>query len=534
MKIALFFIYTDDMTISMEDIGFSMISSVIQKQGHEVKEIFINEKNIDYQELVCYKPDVAAFTVYTMAKTAIYNVIEKIIAILPKIKVIVGGVHATCNDIEILEENNQIDFVVRGEGEITIQKLLDCIEIESDYESIQGLTYRINNSVYRNPDRAPIENLDNLPFASRDVLKHNALQVALLSTSRGCNSRCTFCSSQMFWKKWRGRSVPNCLDEIEIINEQYGISVFNFIDSSFEDPYIDLRRIKEIAQGILDRNLHISYFIDVRAEINRRLTDETMLLLKKSGLIAVCIGIEAGNEQDLKLYNKIANIEDNHKVIEMFQSYDVSISPGFINFNPYSNLQTLRQNIGFLRKYGYSIRFFTFLDIYKGTTLYNKVCNDSLFCYKPSENYEFNYKYIDETAMKIAQYFYKYKKQLNYTPNRYFNKMDFYFEIYPHLLGYYKRELLVNQSTEALQVLENHVIQYKQIRKSFDQRCAHWINSVLDASQIEYDENLLDEIKNEYMDENYFISIVESFNNIKNTLYVQLSRLGQWKLLKNL
>ncbi|MDD2260718.1 MAG: radical SAM protein [Bacteroidales bacterium] len=533
MKIALFFVYTGDMAVSMEDIGFSMISAVMREKGHEVKEIFSNESNIDYDDIIQYKPDIIAFSVYTMSKEAAYRVIDLLVKKLPDVKVIMGGVHATSNDIHVLEENSHIDFAVRGEGEVTIAELLACIEKIGDYHSIKGLTFRENGRIYQNEDRKPIQNLDKLPYASRETLKQNNLQVALISTSRGCNSRCSFCSSQLFWKKWRGRSIQNCLNEIEHIYYKYNVSIFNFIDSSFEDPYIDLRRVKEIAQGILDRNLHISYFIDARAEIHRKLDHETMLLLKESGLIAACIGIEAGNEQDLKLYNKIANIEDNHKVIQLFRSYDISISPGFINFNPYSNLNKLQQNIDFLKKYDNSIRFFSFLSAYKGTSLYNKIRDDGLLLSENEEDHTFGYRFIDETAMKLAQYFYKYKFELNSDKIQYFSQMDFYYEIFPHMLGYYKRELSVYQNAEAMEFLKNCQDHYNEIRKSFDICCAKWIDSILTSATDKYDEKLFNQLKDKYMHENFFKSTVEQFNNNKNTLYLQLSRLGYWQMLKN-
>ena len=533
MKIALFFIYTGDMAVSMEDIGFSMISAIMREKGHKVKEIFTNENNIDYDEIIKYQPEVIAFSVYTMAKEAAYRTMNYLTDKLPNVKVVIGGVHTTSNDIEVLEENSQVDFAVRGEGEATITELLACIEKKGDYHSIKGLTFRENEKIYQNEDRKPIQNLDNLPYASRDTLKNNNLHIALISTSRGCNSRCSFCSSQLFWNKWRGRSVQNCPDEIEYIYNKYNISIFNFIDSSFEDPYVDLRRINEIAQGILDRKLSIAYFIDARAEIHRKMDHETMMLLKESGLIAACIGIEAGNEQDLKLYNKIANIKDNHKVIQLFQSYDISISPGFINFNPYSNLNKLKQNIDFLKKYNNSIRFFSFLSAYKGTVLYNKIYEDDLLLSKIEKDYEFEYRFKDKTTMQLAQYFYRYKQKLNTDKIQYFSQMDFYYEIFPHMLGYYKRELSFRQDVKAMKILKNYQEHYNEIRTKFDMRCSEWITSVLTSARHKYDEQVLNQLKEQYMHEDYFKSNVEQFNNNKNTLYLQLSRLGYWQMLKN-
>lgn len=181
MKIALFFVYTGDMAVSMEDIGFSMISAVMREKGHEVKEIFSNESNIDYDDIIQYKPDIIAFSVYTMSKEAAYRVIDLLVKKLPDVKVIMGGVHATSNDIHVLEENSHIDFAVRGEGEVTIAELLACIEKIGDYHSIKGLTFRENGRIYQNEDRKPIQNLDKLPYASRETLKQNNLQVALIS-----------------------------------------------------------------------------------------------------------------------------------------------------------------------------------------------------------------------------------------------------------------------------------------------------------------------------------------------------------------
>lgn len=530
-KVVLAFVYNVNMAVTMEDIGVCIIASVLRKNGHKVMLFSASEKEVDYEQIVDFKPDIVGFPVYQMSNDSVNRVSRKIKLLLPETMICIGGVYTTYNSNTMMEENEVIDFAIRGEGEETFTELLDKLSSNEKLNSIAGLSYREGNKIIVNENRELISDMDTVPFPARDILVDKGLKIALISTSRGCYSNCFFCSTQLFWKKWRGRSTKNVVDELQFIVNDYGVNVFNFIDSSFEDPYKDLRRAREIAEEIVKRNLFISYFVDIRAEFHRKVTPEIMELLVESGLCAVCIGIEAGNEADLKLYNKIATVDDNYKVMDLFKKYDISISPGFINFNPYTTIDRLKDNMKFLKRYGYFTGFFTYLDIYKGTVIYNKIEGDGLLTYEA--NSKFKYKFCDEKIGKFAEYIIDMKNELDAKYDRAFIKLNFYTKNYLHLLRHYKRTLNINNNSNGLKLLEEHRKECEDILNDFTSECAKWIEELVCIVENGWNIERIDACTRSMMPSEKFVDSVKRLDALREKLYLKLSRLGHWSMLIN-
>ena len=131
--------------------------------------------------------------------------------------VALGGYHPTVIPDELLS-HTQVDFVVRGEGERTIHKLVT----KGDVKGVNGVSYKDGNEIFHNPDREFIEELDSLPFPARHLRRyvyHTTLmrdrEHDVLTTSRGCWGRCSFCCEpSMSNSHQRYRSPENVMDEI--------------------------------------------------------------------------------------------------------------------------------------------------------------------------------------------------------------------------------------------------------------------------------------------------------------------------------
>ncbi len=130
-KVLLAFIYNDQMDGTMEEIGLGIIASVLRDSGYEVKLLAANENEVNYTGILDFMPDIIGLTVYSISKHSVYNVISKIKRLLPSIFIVVGGVYATSSGKELLEENEMIDCVIRGEGEETFIELLQSIDSEA-------------------------------------------------------------------------------------------------------------------------------------------------------------------------------------------------------------------------------------------------------------------------------------------------------------------------------------------------------------------------------------------------------------------
>ena len=235
-KIVLLSIINQNMRGMYEDYGPSSIAATMRSKGFDVLLLSEQETSVSFQEIIDFKPFIIGFSVYKVSKESVYRVCRRLKVYLPDAIFIAGGIYPSYNHNAILQECPEINAAIWGEGEAAFADLVQAYSGYSDISDVPNVTYRRGESIQVNKPAQLIENLDALPFESRDILKRNKLRVAQISTSRGCTGHCTFCAKQLFWAKWRGRSVANVVKEIEEIQKLYGIDAFYFIDSSLEDP----------------------------------------------------------------------------------------------------------------------------------------------------------------------------------------------------------------------------------------------------------------------------------------------------------
>ena len=227
-----------------------------------------------------------------------------------KIITVIGGAHPSAVPIEVLKDKN-IDFIVIGEGEITLKKLLESIESKKDLSDIEGISFKADGRIIVQPKKSYDDNLDNIPFPYWDIFPlekyfkinnphgNPAKRVPYLPviTSRGCPFRCIFCSVHNLWgDKYRKRSSKNVLMELD-----YLVNKFQIKEILFEDDNLtfDNVRAKEIFKGIIDKALDITWSTP-NGIAAQTLDDGLLELMKESGCYSISVGVESGDEFVLK------------------------------------------------------------------------------------------------------------------------------------------------------------------------------------------------------------------------------------------
>lgn len=419
MKICLVAVLGGDLVRSAEHVGLGMIAAYLREKGHQVSILEVKNAKVkkNYENLLPGDYDLVGFTTTCITLADVLTVAKNLKDCCEEVKIVLGGHMATFSGREILEQYPQIDYIISGEGEITFDELVTCLEQDGDLSKVKGIYYRRENEVIRNEDRELIPDLDALPFPARDQFLSNVknTQYIRISTSRGCYGGCAFCSNFVGRKQkgpwWRGRSPKNVVDEIEQLVQKYEFHTFDFVDSSFEDPGEEgKKRIGEIANEIINRKLNIYYNCCFRAE-NWKDEDKPLLdLLIQSGLEKVNIGFESGNDRGLKILNKRARMADNWKVIEVLRDFaDIYITFGFIMLHPYSTMEDLADNAKFLYKTGIGqvIRhYFWQLEVYPGTLMEEKLIKDELLLkeYDVTDGM-YKYKFIDSRVTVFPDIF---------------------------------------------------------------------------------------------------------------------------------
>lgn len=158
--------------------------------------------------------------------------------------------------------------------------------------------------------------------------------------------------------------------------------------------------------GALDINL--KYNVCLRANhwnINDENDNKLLLKLRETGMETATVGIEAGNQADLDLYNKKTTVQQNENILKMLSNNFIHCDMQFININPYSTIDRLHENLVFLHKVGYAYLLFPFLIVfqcYKGTRLYELLKKDGMIV-------EEAYKTRDKYFERFGDYLYEFK-----------------------------------------------------------------------------------------------------------------------------
>ncbi|MDK2917471.1 MAG: hypothetical protein PWQ37_204 [Candidatus Petromonas sp.] len=390
---------------SSEYLGFGYLSSGLRKNGFSVKilDFYLQQCSIEQviSKILEYNAKIIGFTI------VLQDLIDSCKVICSQLRknkvqshITCGGHLPTLKYIEILNQINEIDSIVRFEGEVTIVELTQHVVQGKDWTNIKGIAYRdIDGIPKSNTSRPLIKDLDKLDFADRDTLSiviEKGGPAGILS-SRGCYGRCSFCSIYSFYNtaegnNWRARSPKDVVDEIEYIYKKYKVKYFRFFDDDFIGPgEIGKKRAYDIAQLIIDRNLEINYYIETRVnDVDYKLFQK----LKQSGLDRVFIGVEAGSEKILEEYNKDITIKQQKESIEILKCLGIKVIAGFMMFNPYLTLDKFKENFYFLIKYDL-LNFFnlvSFFTVLGGTPMEEKLRQEGLLI---QNDYRKGYNIID-------------------------------------------------------------------------------------------------------------------------------------------
>ena len=297
------------------------------------------------------------------------------------IPVIFGGAHTTALPEEVLS-NNTIDYVVIGEGELVLPKLLEHLGSNDKISEIGGIGYKLNGSININPIKEYVNDLDALPFPARHLFPMNKYLSSKnvhnwvykqqpqtqMTTSRGCPLSCTFCTIHSIWgKKVRFRSPGNVVDEIEMLVKEYKVQEIHFEDDNIS---INPDRMKKICEEIIKRKLDITWTAPNGMYVHT-LSRELLKIMKKSGCYRVSIGIENGDQEFLKnVLNKALNLKKVIAVVKDLKDLGIESTGFFILGIPGETRNTMNETINFAKRLGLDDAIFSIYAPYPGTKLY--------------------------------------------------------------------------------------------------------------------------------------------------------------------
>ncbi len=290
----------------------------------------------------------------------------------PRLMVGLVGPHAMVLPRESLGLSPAVDFVATGEFDHVLEEIAAGVPLPE----VDGIVYRSARSLVRTPDRPPIQDLDQLPFATgiyaRDLTVENYaigyLQHPYVSfyTGRGCRSRCTYC----LWPQtiaghvYRVRSPQNVADELARARELFpGVKEYFFDDDTFTD---NAPRAEAIARKI--KPLGLTWSCNARATVPR----ETLRVLKACGLRLLVVGLESGNQQILNGIKKGITIDRARRFMQDCKDLGILVHGTFILGLPGETAETIEETVRYaLELDPFSIQV-SLLAPYPGTEVYEQ------------------------------------------------------------------------------------------------------------------------------------------------------------------
>ena len=310
-----------------------------------------------------HDPDVLGLSVMTFQRRTAGRIIELARSLKPGLKVAVGGYDPSLAPEAYCEMG--VDFIVRGEGEITLRDLLRALENNSSLDQICGLSYRNGTQWVHNPDR-PVHGIENgdirLPNRAARVLKGYTLlgrQVDVIETSRGCTYDCSFCSIiEMRGRNFHTFSFDRVLQDIRDARDHGARTIF-IVDDNIT---LNVRRFEALCRAIIDAGLNkLDYFLQAMTSAIATHGDTLAPLMRQAGFRYVFLGIENILEGDLAFLRAQAKNTDRAngqnngnatlKAINYIHQNKMLVVGGLIVGNPDDTRESIEANLEFARRY---------------------------------------------------------------------------------------------------------------------------------------------------------------------------------------
>src|SRR3981081_3877344 len=309
-------------------------------------------------------PAVVGLSIMTFQRRTAARIIDLIRALKPDVKIAVGGYDPSLA-FEAYGEMN-VDYIVRGEGEVTFRELLRALERGDGFERICGLSYRGENGWAHNSAR-PVHKLDDeeirLPNRDARVLKGYTLlgrQVDVIETSRGCTYDCSFCSIiEMRGRNFHTYSFDRVIADIRDARDHGARTIFLVDDNIM----LNVRRFEALCEAIIAAGLNkLDYFVQAMTSSIANHGETLAPLMHRAGFRYVFLGIENILEGDLEFLRAAAKNtarEDGHntgnatlKAIDYLHRNQMYVVGGLIVGNPTDTRESIEANLEFARPSG--------------------------------------------------------------------------------------------------------------------------------------------------------------------------------------
>ena len=308
------------------------------------------------------------------------------------------------------------DYIIQGEGEITLLELITHLEENKSVATINGIVFKNENEIKVNLKRTVLKNLDELPLPAwdlvdinsyKEVWKQSGQEFTLnLATTRGCPYKCNWCAKPIYGNRYNAHSPEYIVKEIAYLQEKFGVKRFWMCDDIFG---LKPNWVQEFTVELQKENLKINYYIQSRVDL--LLKEDTIDALAASGLEEVWVGAESGSQKILDAMDKGTKVEEIYDATHLLQQKNIRVAL-FLQFGYLTeNQEDIQKTIQMVKdlkpdNIGISVSY-----PLPGTKFYDKVKDDLKLKanWTDSDDFEMMFKgtYNSKYYKKLQRYVHK-------------------------------------------------------------------------------------------------------------------------------
>jgi radical SAM superfamily enzyme YgiQ (UPF0313 family) len=309
-------------------------------------------------------PDLVGLSVMTFQRRTARRLVALIRSIKPAARIVAGGYDPSLAS-DVYEREFDIDFIVRGEGDLTFRELVRALERAPRFDSIAGLSYRTAGTWVRNGPRA-VSSLDSteirLPDRRSRVLEGYTMmgrQTDVVETSRGCTFDCSFCSIiEMRGRNFHTYAFDRVLADVADARAR-GARIIFLVDDNIT---LNVRRFAALCHAIVEAGLDdIEYIVQAMTSSIAEHGATLAPLMRRAGFRYVFLGIENVVQSDLAFLKADAKNEAREHgrvvgnatlaAIDALHRHGMYVVGGLIVGNPDDTRETIEANLEFARRY---------------------------------------------------------------------------------------------------------------------------------------------------------------------------------------